>query len=774
MASNLPLNYARCTVLILLALASAACLRRPEYYVKRGNQFAAQGKYNEAELNYRNAIQKNANFGEAFYQLALTELNEGKVIDAYRNLARAVQLMPQRDDVKAKMADLSLSIALSDRRRPKGPWDEAAKLADGLLAKDPKSFDGLRLKGHMAAAGQKLKDAEQFYYRALAIKPMNPEVTLGLAQVLFEDAQSKQAEELAMGLIAKNKTYTPIYDLLIQRRLAAKDLAGTEQILKTKRANNPSDTATVLEIARFYAGSNREADMKAVLQQMLDDHKSFPQAPLLVGDFYARLRRLDDARKQYDAGVQANSAKNNTAQRVVYLKRIANLALVQGKRDDAAKVVDEVLKAQPDDLSASMVKASLLITNRTPADADKAVAILRPLVAKNGNNANLHYTLGRALGTKGDLDAARPEFLAAIQKNANFIEPRLALAEMAQLKGDFKTALRYTNEILAINPNLSRVRVLHAVSLIYSGNAVDGRRELTTLERANPQDRELQLQMGVLELHDKHFKEAEEYFRKLSANSNNDVRPLSGLTQTLASEGQLDKAVALLQEETKKAPNNNQVRYLYAVTAAMAGRYDVALAEFQHLVAVSPQPQLYLALGNVYRIKKDYSNALANLEKSAQLAPKDPSPVVAEAEVLDASGHTRESLDKYRAALRLAPNNATLLNNVAYLLADTGGSLDEALKYARRAVELDSKQPRYSDTLGWVYYKQNLNDTALQVFRGLTETNPDNPTFHYHFAMVLLKKGDKATAKMELQNALSKKPSDEVRHDVEAALSKLG
>ena len=40
--------------------------------------------------------------------------------------------------------------------------------------------------------------------------------------------------------------------------------------------------------------------------------------------------------------------------------------------------------------------------------------------------------------------------------------------------------------------------------------------------------------------------------------------------------------------------------------------------------------------------------------------------------------------------------------------------------------------------------------------------------------MVLLKKGDKATAKTELQNALAKKPSDEVRHDVEQELSKIG
>jgi tetratricopeptide (TPR) repeat protein len=770
------LVYFRASVLILLALVSTACLRSPDYYVKKGNQLAAQGKYAEAELNYRNAIQKNGNYGEAYYQLALTDLKLGKVLDAYRTLARAVQLLPKRDDVKVKMADLSLSLFLADRRRPRAPWDEAVKLADEMLAKDPKSFDALRLKGHLAAASQNLKDAEEFYYRANSIKPMNPEVTLGLTQVLFQDGRAKEAEDLAMALIAKDKTYGPIYDLMIQRRLAAKDLSGAEQLLKTKRANMPKDAATALELARFYAATKREEDMKGVLQQMLADPKTFPQAPLEVGDFYAVLRRWDEAGKQYEAGVQATSTgKNNTALHVTYLKRMADLALIQGKSEQANRAIDEILKVTPEDPSAVAVKGSLLIASRNPDNIAKAVALLQPVVTKNPGNANLHYTLGRALAAKGDLDAARPEFLEAVQKNANFIEPRLALAEMGQLKGDYKTTLRYANEILNINPNLTRVRVLRAVSLINTGNSADGRKELETLERSNPQDKELQLQLGVLELHDKHFKEAEEYFRKLSADSANDVRPLSGLTQTLAAEGELDKAVALLGEDVKKTPTNNQLRYLYAVTAAMAGRYDTAIEEFQQLVSANPKTaQLYVALGNAYRVKGDTANALATLQKGVGLAPKDPTPLVAEAEVLTSMNRQQEALEKYRAALRLTPDNATLLNNVAYLMADTGGSLEEALKYVRRALQLDSKQPRYSDTLGWIYYKQNLNDTALQVFRGLTETNPDNATFHYHFAMVLLKKGDKATAKTELQNALAKKPSDEVRHDVEAELSKIG
>lgn len=775
MARNKPLGTRCAPVAILLAIGMTGCLRSPDYYVKKGNQLAARGKYAEAELNYRKAIQKNAKFGEAFYQLAEAELKTGKVIDGYRTLYAAVQLMPNRDDVKVKMADLSLSIFLADRSRPKVPWDEAVKLSNELLAKNSKSFDALRLKGHLAAAEQNLKDAEEFYDRASAVKPMDPEVTLGLTQVLFQEGRTREAEDLAMALIAKKKTYGPIYDLLVQQRLKAKDLAGAEQILKTKRANNPTDAGAALELARFYAGTSREADMKAVLEQMLGDPKGFPQAPLQAGDFYALLRRWEDARKLYEAGAQANTAKNQTAERLVYLKRVADVWLVERKSDEAGKVIDEILKLKPDDEGAGGAKASLLIASRKPDNITQAVALLKPLIAKDANNANLHYTLGRALAGKGDLDAARPEFLTAVQKNARFVEPRLALAEMAQLKGDYQTVLRYSNEILAINPKLTRVRVLHAVALINTGDSTNGRNELTTLERVNPQDKELQLQMGVLELHDKHYKEAEDYFRKLSVAGDSDVRPLSGLTQTLAAEGQLDKAVDLLAEDVKKTPDNNQLRYLYGTTAAMAGKYDVAIGEFQHLVGVSPKtPQLYIALGNTYRLKGDYANALAALQKGAELMPKETTPLVAEAEVLMAEDHTPDALEKYKAALKLTPDNPVLLNNVAYLMADGGGSLDEALKYVRRAIQLDSKQPRYSDTLGWIYFKQHLNDTALQVFRTLTANNPNNATFHYHLAMVLLEKGDKASAKTELQTALAKKPSAEVRHDAETALSKLG
>jgi predicted Zn-dependent protease len=87
---------------------------------------------------------------------------------------------------------------------------------------------------------------------------------------------------------------------------------------------------------------------------------------------------------------------------------------------------------------------------------------------------------------------------------------------------------------------------------------------------------------------------------------------------------------------------------------------------------------------------------------------------------------------------------------------------------------LDSQQSSYTDTLGWIYFKKNLTDSAIQVFRGLTESHPDNPTYHYHFGMALIKQGDKTTAKAELKTALSQKPADEQRRNIESALAQLG
>ena len=143
------------------------------------------------------------------------------------------------------------------------------------------------------------------------------------------------------------------------------------------------------------------------------------------------------------------------------------------------------------------------------------------------------------------------------------------------------------------------------------------------------------------------------------------------------------------------------------------------------------------------------------------------------AEELYKDGKFRESiavLDKYLAA---HPNDALALNGMAFFICENGGNLDQALAFVQRALQTSPGQPSYTDTLGCVYLKKGLRDSALQVFRNLVKNYPKYSTFRYHLGLALLETGDKQGAKKELESALADhaSPQDEAR--IKALLGKI-
>jgi tetratricopeptide (TPR) repeat protein len=58
------------------------------------------------------------------------------------------------------------------------------------------------------------------------------------------------------------------------------------------------------------------------------------------------------------------------------------------------------------------------------------------------------------------------------------------------------------------------------------------------------------------------------------------------------------------------------------------------------------------------------------------------------------------------------------------------------------------------DTLGWVYYRKGMYDSAIAEFSDSLEKMPDNPTVIYHLGMAYYKKGELQNARAELKKAL--------------------
>ena len=119
----------------------------PAAYVAKGNTFFDAGKYDDAIINYKKALQRDGKFGEGYYRLGLAELKTGKTREAYAALNTASTLLPNRTDVKATFADFLLLAYFSDKKRPAALYAQLTKLSDELIAQDPNSYDGLRIKG---------------------------------------------------------------------------------------------------------------------------------------------------------------------------------------------------------------------------------------------------------------------------------------------------------------------------------------------------------------------------------------------------------------------------------------------------------------------------------------------------------------------------------------------------------------------------------------------------------------------------------------------------
>ena len=92
--------------------------------------------------------------------------------------------------------------------------------------------------------------------------------------------------------------------------------------------------------------------------------------------------------------------------------------------------------------------------------------------------------------------------------------------------------------------------------------------------------------------------------------------------------------------------------------------------------------------------------------------------VNARTELYAESGDLDAAIHTYRQAIRLFPTRADLHNNLAYLLANKGKHLDQALELVRQARKLSPQSDiAYLDTEGWVLHKLGRHAEAVAPLR---------------------------------------------------------
>jgi tetratricopeptide (TPR) repeat protein len=779
-------------LILLAAVALVSCNRDPNVakkrYLESGNKYFEKGRYKEASIQYRNAIKIDPKYGEAHYRLALTALKQQPTPDyvgAVRALRRAVEkgMIPEGDathwDAVAKLAEFYINLMREDE----AAIGEAKGFCTQLLERDPDSFDGHRLTGdlHFVAVNKAVRDKDKAafdenlakaiaeYRHADKVKPGDQGVAMQLARGLVLSNDIAGAEALYRGVVSRDKAYTAGYRELYQLLLAEKKPNDAEELLKTAYQNNPKQYDFLFLRAQFYLMQNRRDEMLAVLQQIKSKAGEYPLAFAGVGDFYVRVGDGESALKEYREGI-SKDAKNKP----VYQKRIIEVLLRQGKRDDAAQYNDAILKDNPNDPESRGLAATFLLEK---GDVTRALVELQQVVSRSPKNPVAHFNLGRAYYHHGDIEQARQEFNKAVELRSDFLEARLALAQLQVVRGEFADALKTSLDVLAIDANSTTAKLIQSQALIGQKRFDESRQVLAAILKANPASADAVYQTGSVALAEKKYKEAAEAFRRSYELNPSNVLSLIAEARAYIDDGQGDKAIQRLQSEVQKKPKDTSLRAVLGNALGLIGRYGQAIGEYRQVLDATPkgnimQGQMNLRIGEMYRLMGDFSSAINYFQEARKTLPDDVKVMISLALVMGQANHWKESRSFYETALKIEPSNAAVLNNLAFGMAENGEDLDQALQYAQRAKQMQPNSVDIADTLGWIYLKKNLADDALEIFRGLVSKQPNQSTFRYHLAMALSQKGDKAHAKDELKKALDSNPSQDEKRKIQDLLSR--
>ena len=322
----------------------------------------------------------------------------------------------------------------------------ASEQTDKLLAKDPNSYDGLRLSGQIALLNQDNKTALEQLKHANQLKPNQSDVVLAYFAALARDNQKAAGEKLVLDFINQQKTFAAAYDRLYVQYMIDKRFDDAERILKLKVQNNPKAANYLLQLATHYLIVNRRADTDAVIRTLTDE-KQFPDGHLMAGDFYLlRLREFELAKQQYEAGMAALPKD-----KAVYQKRLVELYASSGSYAEANKLVDTLLKDDPKDSDAIAMHAALLLNGGKPDQVNQAAIDLQGLVAKSPNNHLLRFNYARALLAKSQIEPARLQLEDAIKTRPDFVQARELLARVYLVKQDPTKALQAANDLLQID-----------------------------------------------------------------------------------------------------------------------------------------------------------------------------------------------------------------------------------------------------------------------------------------------------------------------------------
>jgi tetratricopeptide (TPR) repeat protein len=178
-----------------------------------------------------------------------------------------------------------------------------------------------------------------------------------------------------------------------------------------------------------------------------------------------------------------------------------------------------------------------------------------------------------------------------------------------------------------------------------------------------------------------------------------------------------------------------------------------------------PSTKIIFDMANLAKNFKKYEIAINYYNKV--LKDIDPKSQIY-ADVLYRRGASYERIKEFEKSdidliesLKIDPDNAYVLNYLAYSWLERNYKISEAIKMLERAYEIKSNDPFILDSVGWAYYLTNDFKKAEEFLRSAIQLMPEDPVVNDHYADILWRLNRKIEANYYWQSVLKFKDTEE-------------
>jgi tetratricopeptide (TPR) repeat protein len=741
-------------LLVLSLLLCAGCFRSPnerkQRYLDSGKRYLKNAKYQEAIIQFQNAIQIDKNFAPAHYQLAQCFLRQGLLPSVFRELSYTVNLDP-----KNWQAQLDLANLLFEARH----FQEAKDHALFILKEQSNELGAQILLASSDAELGNLEAGLQEAQKAVQLAPdkPGPYLTYGLLQ---EKAQQiAAAEQTLQKAVAIDPKYLPAHMGLGSLYQKQQKWTAAESEYRAAVETDHTNLIAHMSLVSFYLAWGK----KDLAEQALKDaKKDLPNDPAMyqrLGDFYLANSEPEKAFSEVASVYQQHPNE------LMAKKRYIELLIQHNQIDQAVKLNEEILKQNSKDAEALTFKGQILNLQQKSADA---VSVLEAAVKSNPAGPVGHYQLGVAYATTGNVSGAEKEWREAVKLNPQMLDAQARLASLALRKGDIILLEESASQWLKFYPSAPQGYLMRGIARMKRGDVSGAEVDLRKAIELDPKS-----VLGCTGLADlfaaqKHFQEAQKFYEQALDSDPRFTAALQGLVNLYLFQKQPQKAIERLRAQIAKTPDDSD-SYLLLGKSLLANHNSAeAQAALEKAVGLDKfNTNAFLLLAQLQDTSGQTDQAASTYQRAIQANPREIRLYDALAGLEDRRHNWQSAQELYKKVIAIQPDEPMASNNLSYSLLEHGGDINYALSLAQVARQAMPNSPATADTLAWANYKIGNYSSATNLSQEAITKDPQNPTYHYHLGLIYQKLDKVALARSSFQRVIQLDPkstrSDEVR-----------